>query len=453
MVPGKSNIVSNGGHTLVRFGTRALDKSALYRALDAFRYVNPPEELRAIHLTDKNSQYRNAAYEDILYPRLRHFNALSHVDYQLLAAPPFSFLEKLSVIDDAIIVNAKLASAIVSYGVRIFNLGGTGSRNSHNSGHKDDWSGSATVSDLEIARSTIRQFFRDWSAEGAAERSACHEPVLQDLAAEFSSTPDKSQLRILVPGAGLCRLAFNIATAGYATESNEISYHQLLASHFILSHSACAPALDLYPWALSFSNHFARDHQMERVVVPDVPPATILSEMPFTAPLPSLNSASLQREHLNINAADFTAFYGDTNHEAVFDAVTTVFFLDTAPNLLRYIETVRHCLKPGGIWINVGPLLWNCLENGPGGRREGDADDDEACKARQCERSTEEKGSLRKLEFTEEEVLLLLERYGFAIERHERCGEAGYIRDRRSMLQNVYQLSHWVARKSKLTDL
>jgi hypothetical protein len=147
---------------------------------------------------------------------------------------------------------------------------------------------------------------------------------------------------------------------------------------------------------------------------------------------------------LTINATEFTALRESVTHRGAFDAVITVFFLDTAPNLVRYIETVHQCLKKGGIWINVGPLLWNCFENGPAGRREGDWDDDEAYKARRP--PVEE--NLGKLEFVEDEVLMLLEHCGFRVEKHEHCvDEAGYIRDRRNMLQNIYRLSHWVARK------
>jgi carnosine N-methyltransferase len=68
-----------------------------------------------------------------------------------------------------------------------------------------------------------------------------------------------------VPGAGLCRLAFTIAAAGFTVEANEISYHQLLASHFILHHTKSSPVMDLYPWALSFSNNLEQHHQLEKV--------------------------------------------------------------------------------------------------------------------------------------------------------------------------------------------
>lgn len=38
--------------------------------------------------------------------------------------------------------------------------------------------------------------------------------------------------------------------------------------------------------------------------------------------------------------------------------VITLFFIDTARNLLTYFETIKDILKPGGKWINVGPLFY-----------------------------------------------------------------------------------------------
>jgi carnosine N-methyltransferase len=35
--------------------------------------------------------------------------------------------------------------------------------------------------DMEKVKTTIKQFFRDWSAEGAAERHQCYEPILSEL--------------------------------------------------------------------------------------------------------------------------------------------------------------------------------------------------------------------------------------------------------------------------------
>lgn len=42
-----------------------------------------------------------------------------------------------------------------------------------------------------------------------------------------------------------------------------------------------------------------------------------------------------------------------------FDAVVTCFFIDTAHNVLEYLEVIHHVLRPGGYWIHLGPLLWH----------------------------------------------------------------------------------------------
>ena len=41
----------------------------------------------------------------------------------------------------------------------------------------------------------------------------------------------------------------------------------------------------------------------------------------------------------------------------------TVFFIDTAHNIIDYIETISKILKPGGVWINLGNDLYS-EENG-----------------------------------------------------------------------------------------
>ena len=42
-----------------------------------------------------------------------------------------------------------------------------------------------------------------------------------------------------------------------------------------------------------------------------------------------------------------------------YDVVATCFFLDTAFNILEYIDTIHRVLKPGNLWVNIGPLLYH----------------------------------------------------------------------------------------------
>merc|ERR1712098_162076 len=41
------------------------------------------------------------------------------------------------------------------------------------------------------------------------------------------------------------------------------------------------------------------------------------------------------------------------------DIVITCFFIDTAQNLLDYIEVIYGCLRKSGCWINIGPLSYH----------------------------------------------------------------------------------------------
>lgn len=51
-----------------------------------------------------------------------------------------------------------------------------------------------------------------------------------------------------------------------------------------------------------------------------------------------------------------------TNNSIVlddWDCVATCFFIDTAHNIIEYVERLWRILKPGGVWINFGPLLYH----------------------------------------------------------------------------------------------
>jgi carnosine N-methyltransferase len=39
--------------------------------------------------------------------------------------------------------------------------------------------------------------------------------------------------------------------------------------------------------------------------------------------------------------------------------VATCFFIDTANNIIAYIKTIFNLLPKGGLWVNLGPLLYH----------------------------------------------------------------------------------------------
>ncbi|KAJ5764906.1 hypothetical protein N7520_004465 [Penicillium odoratum] len=377
-----------------------------------------PEERRVLFATfDSFRQYRRNAHQNTTHRRRQAFYALPSEHWQMLSEPPFSILDQFNKVDDAIDTNAEIADAILSVGLESFGLSATPD--------KDDptknWHGTATSSDVNKAHSTIRQFYRDWSAEGRIEREVCYDPVLQDLRNEFQTRRAAGEeIRVLVPGAGLGRLVFEVCLAGFDAEGNEISYHQLLASSWVLNHTDGPQAHALHPFALHFSNLKSRAQQLRSVMIPDVHPGTAMKA-----------AGSSDIGTMSMSAADFVVLYNQPENREAFDAVATVFFIDTAPNLIRYIEAIRHCLKPNGIWINVGPLLWHFED----GHKDNDGDATGI-------------GEPGNVELTEEEVVSLVERMGFRFETQPGDRRScGYIQDADSMLQNLYQPSHWVVRK------
>ncbi|KAI9783137.1 MAG: hypothetical protein M1816_001588 [Peltula sp. TS41687] len=396
-----------------------------------------PEERRVLYAAlDSFRQWQRLTHYNATHLRRQAFYALPRAHWELLAAPPFSFLDTLIAIDDAIDTNAIIASAILSNGLASFGL-------SHEpppadaEGHQHplDWRGTSTPNDMEKAHTIIRQLYRDWSAEGAIERQACNEPVLEDLAAEFPSDQvDRNKIKVLIPGAGLGRLVYEICRAGFDTEGNEISYHALLASSYLLNHIPDGQQMDLYPWATTMSNCWSRKDQLQCVKIPDVHPGAELDKA-------SRGQGVHAFDRMSMSAADFIVLYRGESYAEMYDAVCTVFFIDTAPNLVRYVETIQHCLKKGGLWINLGPLLWHFRGDDPDAQGSGSTDSTQS----------DGPGGLNEpgtVELSNEEVILLVEHYGFVIEKKDLSGKmSGYASNPHSMYPSMYQVSRWNARK------
>ncbi|KAI7218860.1 N2227-domain-containing protein [Hortaea werneckii] len=390
-----------------------------------------PAERRVFHAAlDSFRQYRRAAHYNIVYLRRQSFYSLPSAHMDLLSQPPFSLPSVFDQVDDAIDANADLAEAIFDIALPSFGF----------ASNDESWKGKATPSDMDKARSTLRQFYRDWSIEGLPERHACYSPILAALESYVSSqspAAGRHNTRVLVPGAGLGRLVFEVCRAGFTVEGNEISYHQLFASNYILNCTEAAGQHKIYPWALNFSNHLKRSAQLQSVAVPDVHPGLGLEKSMHEA-----QSEVHYSERMSMTAGDFCEIYRREGYKDCFNAVITCFFIDTAPNVLTYIDTIKHCLQQGGIWINLGPLLWH-FESAP------------TPAGKNRERGEQQKdlnsgiGDPGSFELSNDEVLALLQCSGFQIceQKEIPAGATGYIQDPQSMLQNVYRPSFWVARK------
>ncbi|CAI6336254.1 unnamed protein product [Periconia digitata] len=422
--------------------------------------ADPEEQKHLLSVLDSFRSYRRLGHWNAAHTRRQAFYSLPSAHWTLLSQPPFSILDTFNKIDDLVDSNASLAEAIFVTGFQAFIAPGLDSewvtqivpdhatRDVFDvySTVMDHLNVTSTQNDLEKARSCVNQFYREWSAEGAVEREKCFTPIISQLQSEFDSQKSndpslqKSHIKVLVPGAGLGRLVFDICRAGFAVEGNEISYHELMASSLVLNHIKKPGQFTIAPFALSSSNHLSRADQFRTYAIPDVHPGTELSNT--NDPIPPF-------ERMSMASGDFCVLYTQPSAQSTFDAVATVFFIDTAPNLIRYIEAVQNCLKPGGLWINLGPLLWHHASRPvPSAEKEHGADSKmkDASEGQHVDTGIADPGSV---ELTDDEVVALVKHFGFAVERHEPGSVCtGYITNTGSMLQSTYRATYWVARKT-----
>ncbi|CAH9142954.1 unnamed protein product [Cuscuta epithymum] len=260
--------------------------------------------------------------------------------------------------------------------------------------------------DVDKVRCIIRNIVRDWAAEGQKERDQCYKPILEELEQLFPNRSKESPPTCLVPGAGLGRLALDISCLGFASQGNEFSYYMMICSSFILNTTQTAGEWTIYPWIHSNCNSLADSDQLRPISIPDIHPA----------------SAGIT-EGFSMCGGDFVEVYSDPSQEGLWDAVVTCFFLDTAHNIVEYIEVISKILKDDGVWINLGPLLYHFADM----------------------YSLEDEMSI---ELSLEDVKKVAFHYGFKLEK-ESIFETTYTTNPRAMMQNRYYAAFWTMRKKR----
>lgn len=193
--------------------------------------------------------------------------------------------------------------------------------------------------------------------------------------------------------------------SGYDTTANELSSFMTLAFRFLSSPSTTQKAEQhtIYPYAYWFSHQRSNEPLFRPVSFPDA--------------VPRLG------DRLHLVEGDFLT------HSGRYDIIVTLFFIDTSLDVISTLEHIYELLRPGGTWINLGPLLW------PGGAQ-------------------------ARVELSLDEVLRLAKMIGFEIEGEDgetieadalrrRTVRCEYTGDRHAMMKYMYDSEFWVARKPK----
>ncbi|TFL07343.1 N2227-domain-containing protein [Pterulicium gracile] len=367
--------------------------------------------------------------------RRKDFLSLPREDRQLLENIGYS--SRLDEVDAAILKNKHFIDQLVEHpeifgvaGEEIGDLGGCDEADGHQHQHTESShphshshshyapalqsnnnSYKPLEADLDKLRSTLKQLVRDWSTEGEDERKASYGPMKDALLAHFVNVPEEERVekRVLIPGAGLGRLAFDVASLGFACQGNEFSHYMLLASHFILNRTTHVEQQEIYPYVHSLSNALDKKSVLRSVKIPDVLPSSLPPDSDFS-----------------LVAGDFEEIYGAEYEvdslepqSGQWDAVMTCFFIDTAKNIINYLRIIHRILAPGGVWINLGPLLWHWENN---------------------------QTNDLSVELDLQQVKALAREIGFDIS-NEREIPSTYTNNSHSMLRYTYNAAFWTATK------
>lgn len=315
--------------------------------------------------------------------------------------------------------------------------------------NQNEWS-PYTASSMDKVVSTLRQIAREWSDEGSAERDASYGRVIREIEAMYPDptegdnsgkqfgTKSRDQVRIVIPGCGLGRLPLELAARGFQAQGNEFSFHMLFTSHFLLNCTMGAHEFAIHPYLHSFSHVRSRKYQTRVVRVPNVHAGEYMSlrEEYKSLPRGELSMVAGSFDDVYLGAAGNQDLEDGNPQFTSADIVATVFFIDTAPNIFRTLDTISKLLVTGGRWINFGPLLWHYEDT------LGDDDDDS-----DQNKNNNDDDRTRGLELTLEDIMELLPKFGFTLEKHESEIPCSYTMDPLSMGGFVYKCEYWVAVK------
>lgn len=321
------------------------------------------------------------------------------------------YLKKLTKIDQSIVKNQKMLSAVVENSVKDFGLSfkdfdllNYSNNNSNNS--------STNYRVVEA----LGHYMRDWSREGDVELKHMLLYIKQQLN-EAIPVNERANTCIIVPGSGLGRIAHEIASIGDDENSKFGAVHAVeysglmhLCNQFIYSTGDKTQQYDIYPYIHSCSNFTNSATQFR--------PSTI-----------HVNQS--KPKNLSIDHEDFRYFHIPDDKNYVNVIVVSAFFIDTAENLIDYMDCIQRLTSPSkdnsiknGYWINIGPLKY-----GTAARVELNVE--ELSKVRK-EMGWNDINSFTSIEHSNSEDRLV-----------------GYMTDTQSMWQGYYGLNMWNSQRKE----
>ena len=192
----------------------------------------------------------------------------------------------------------------------------------------------------------ISYIIRDWSIESKKEREENYNIIINEILKYFPLSSDNLiNYKFLLPGSGLNRLGYELCKYGYDIEAIDFLFLNGIFSDYIFNY-AKKDEFSLYAYIDSFCNCWSEESVFKKYSFPDIN-------------IDLKNNSNDKNQNigkLKLFIGDFVKLYN--NKKECFDCIITSYFIDTAQNIIQYVEIIYNLLKKGGIWINLGPLLY-----------------------------------------------------------------------------------------------
>ena len=247
---------------------------------------------------------------------------------------PFNYKEKIEKVKNGIQLNQDFYNKVLSL---------YGSEFDHITFTKEQHQEFRYLEEYLIRTFFMKCLMRDWTVESKPERDNNYGLVLKEVK-KFYNYDDKNLMgnnkpKVLVPGTGCCRLAFELAKRGFDVEVNDFCFIYILCDDYLFNYSH-KNEFQFCPSIHSFANSYTESAVLKKYSFPDV---DIKEELKKSGAKPIL-----------FTKGDFLLKYKGIKDQ--YDLIVTLFFIDVSKNIIECVEMMHDLLKQGGVWINLGCL-------------------------------------------------------------------------------------------------
>ncbi|KAL7519980.1 hypothetical protein ACHAWX_004736 [Stephanocyclus meneghinianus] len=209
----------------------------------------------------------------------------------------------------------------------------------------------------DTALQVITHTARDWAHGSSPCRDLTNAWITRAIVDNCSGM---GKIRILVPGSGLCRLAYDISTSSDIVEAGAEAFVEANDSSVTMAFAARSVLDMVQKQAVSRIYPFVSDPQRNEIHSSKRFDVDVFPDEEALAAYRDYYLSRGKSPDLAYTVGDFSSVYKSQSKRALYNVVATAFFIDTATNIYEYIFIMKHLLKDKySIWVNCGPVQWH----------------------------------------------------------------------------------------------